>query len=82
MRRKSPLLRLDATGFVDLLQMSEDGLDVLTKHALHEALAAGKQLLQESDVSPMGRQQQSHIREVLDRGEWERWKGRGGGITG
>lgn len=62
--------------------MFEDGLDVLTKHALHEALATRKQFLQESNVSPMGRQQQSHIREVLDHGQWERCKGGGEGITG
>lgn len=63
---KGHLLILNATGFVDFLRVFEDGLDELTKDALHEALAARKHVLQEGNVSTVGRQQQSHIGEVLD----------------
>lgn len=64
--QKGHLLILNATGFVDVLWVFKDGLDKLTKHALHEALAARKHFLQEGNVSTVGRQQQSHVREVLD----------------
>lgn len=69
MRGRGRLLLRDATGFVDLLQVLEGGLGELANHALHEALAARKEVLQEAHVSTVGRQQQSHIGEVLDCGQ-------------
>lgn len=78
---KGHLLILNATGFVDFLQVFKDGLGELTKHALHEALAARKHLLQEGNVSTVGRQQQSNIREVLDCVQWECCEGKGGELS-
>lgn len=57
--------------------MVEDGLDELAEHALHEALATREQVLQEGDVSAVGRQQQRHVGEVPDCGQGERCEGRG-----
>lgn len=75
-RWSAHLLLLNATGFLDILWVFKDGLDKLTKQALHVALAAGKQPLQEGDVSTMRRQQQGHIRQVLDYGQREGCAGR------
>lgn len=65
------LLLLDAAGFLDVPRVFKDGLDKLTEEALHVALTAGKQALQEGDVSAMGRHQQSDIRQALDYGQRE-----------
>lgn len=70
------LLLLNATGFLDGPWVFEGGLDKLAKKALHVALTARKQTLQEGDVSTMGRQQQSDIRQALDYGHREGCAGR------
>lgn len=71
----SVLRGLRVTGFDELPRVFEDGLDELGEHSLHEALAARKQVLQEGDVSPVGRQQQGHVGEVLGCGHRERCEG-------
>lgn len=73
---KTLVLLLYATGFVDLRWVFEDGLDKLTKQTLHVALTTRKQALQEGNVSTMGRQQQSNIRQVLDYSQWKSCEGR------
>lgn len=65
-RRSARLLLLNAACLPDVPRVLEDGLDKLTEEALHVALAAGKQTLQEGDVSAMGRQQQSDVGQALD----------------
>lgn len=74
---KGRLLIHNATGFADFHWVFEDGLDELTKHALHEALAARKHFLQEGNVSTVGRQQEGNIREVLDCVQRESCEGKG-----
>lgn len=65
------LLLLGAAGFVDVTRVLKDSLDKLAEQALHVALAAGKQALQEGNVPAVSRQQQRHVRQVLDYGQWE-----------
>lgn len=58
--------------------MLKDCLYELTEQAFHVGLTAGKQTIQESDVSTVSRQQQGNIRQALDYGQWEgceRWNG-------
>lgn len=74
---KGGLLLHNATGFVDFLRVFEDGLDELSEHALHEALATRKHLLQEGNVSAVGRQQQGNIRQLLDCVQRERCEEKG-----
>lgn len=60
------LLFFDSTGFVDVTPVFKDCLDELAEQALHVALTARKQALQEGDVSSVSRQQQGDIRQALD----------------
>lgn len=74
-RRSELLPLLEAAGPPDLLRMLEDGLGELAEDPLHVVLTAGKQTLQEGDVTAVGRQQQGDIRQVLDDSQWEGWVG-------
>lgn len=63
-RDAGPLLAppaFDAAGSVDLPGVLEDGLHELAQQAVHVALAARKQALQEGDVAAVDRQQQRHV---------------------
>lgn len=64
-------LLFDATGFLNIFRVFKGGLDKLTEQALHVTLAAGKETLQECNVSAVGRQQHSNIRQALDSGQRE-----------
>lgn len=69
--RSALLLRPDAAGFVDVARVIKDSLDKLAEQALHVALAAREQTLEEGDMPAVSRQQQGHVGQVLDYGQRE-----------
>lgn len=74
-RRSAHRILLDAAGLAQVLGVVKDRLDELTKQTVHVGLTAGKQPVQEGDVSTVSRQQQGNVRQPLDCGEWEGCEG-------